>query len=151
MTDTVHEATLIDIKSKLQEAEIQELLGCSVFPDPDRIDEVVQEYQTDSGLSLYGYVSEDYLVGLIGFRMDEQRTLTITHIAVKPDSRGAGFGRGIILETIELLKPSLLLAETDEEAVDFYRSIGFVIISLGEKVSGMERFLCRYEVEEEDS
>ena len=34
------------------------------------------------------------------------------------------------------------IAETDRDAVDFYRSCGFTIESLGEKYPRIERFLC---------
>lgn len=37
-----------------------------------------------------------------------------------------------------------IVAETDDEAVDFYRRYGFFITSLGEKYPGVERFLCQY-------
>lgn len=33
-------------------------------------------------------------------------------------------------------------AETDKNAVNFYRKIGFNITSLGEKYPGVERFKC---------
>lgn len=36
-------------------------------------------------------------------------------------------------------------AETDQEAVGFYRKAGFVITSLGEKYPGVERFSCFFE------
>lgn len=35
-------------------------------------------------------------------------------------------------------------AETDADAVEFYRKYGFKIKSLGEKYPGVERFLCEY-------
>lgn len=47
-------------------------------------------------------------------------------------------------------KPERVIAETDEEAVNFYRSIGFEVYSLGEKYPGVERFRCIYEVEESE-
>ena len=37
-----------------------------------------------------------------------------------------------------------IVAETDHEAVDFYRRYVFFITSLGEKYPGVERFLCQY-------
>jgi hypothetical protein len=46
------------------------------------------------------------------------------------------------------MHPVRIVAETDEESVQFYRNIGFIIRSLGEKYPGVERFLCTYEVEE---
>jgi hypothetical protein len=38
-------------------------------------------------------------------------------------------------------------AETDEEAADFYRNIGFTVESLGEKYPGIERFKCTFETD----
>lgn len=141
---------LIDVKSKLQETAIQELLSYSVFPDPDELEKAIKRYESDSNMWLYGYESEGVLVGIIGFRIDDTQEMTIQHLAVEPHSRGAGFGRGIILEMIEEMHPVKIMAETDEDAVQFYRSIGFVIRSLGEKYPGVERFLCTYEVEPEE-
>ncbi|NOV01999.1 GNAT family N-acetyltransferase [Paenibacillus planticolens] len=141
---------LIDVKSSLQEAPIQELLSYSVFPDPDELEKAIKVYENDSNMWLYGYESEGILVGIIGFRIDDEQEMTIQHLAVEPHSRGAGFGRGIILEIIEEMHPVRVVTETDEDAVQFYRSIGFVIRSLGEKYPGVERFLCTYEVDPED-
>jgi ribosomal protein S18 acetylase RimI-like enzyme len=143
---------LIDVKSELHESHIQELLSYSVFPDPDKLEQTIKLYENDSSLWLYGYESEGVLVGIIGFRINDAQEMTITHLAVEPESRGVGFGRGIILEIIEEMHPVRIVAETHEETVQFYRNIGFVIRSLGEKYPGVERFLCTYEVEnpEED-
>ncbi|QSF44504.1 GNAT family N-acetyltransferase [Paenibacillus tianjinensis] len=35
-----------------------------------------------------------------------------------------------------------ITAETDHEAVGFYRNAGFAITSLGEQYPGVERFAC---------
>ena len=37
---------------------------------------------------------------------------------------------------------SSIYAETDQDAVNFYKNIGFHITSLGEKYPGVERFAC---------
>jgi ribosomal protein S18 acetylase RimI-like enzyme len=70
---------LVDIRSRLNEPLIQELLVSAMFPDPDRIRDAINEF-----------------------------------------------------------------AETDEEAVEFYRNIGFSIQSLGEKYPGVDRFKCTF-------
>lgn len=36
-------------------------------------------------------------------------------------------------------------AETDADAVDFYRRCGFAVESLGERYPGVERFRCTWE------
>ncbi|SEC27032.1 Ribosomal protein S18 acetylase RimI [Paenibacillus sp. GP183] len=140
---------LILIKSRIHEHQIQELLAYSVFPDPDHLEQTIQDYITNEKLELFGYESDDVIVGILGFQQEDRDELTIQHIAVRPDSRGAGFGRGLILEAIAMFKPERVLVETDEEAVNFYRSIGFEINSLGEKYPGVERFVCSYYTDSE--
>jgi len=83
------------------------------------------------------------VAGIIGFKKDDE-DLIILHIAIKPEFRGLGFGKGQILEAIDLIKPLKVIAETDDDAVDFYRRIGFEIESLGEMYPGVERYKCTF-------
>ncbi|HZG56633.1 GNAT family N-acetyltransferase [Paenibacillus sp.] len=136
----------IDLKTQAAHPEIAELIGYSVFPDPDRVQRAIAAYREDDALSLYGIESEGEIVGVIGFAMHPSNVMEIKHIAVRPDCRGAGYGRGLILEAIALTHPTSVIAETDEEAVEFYRAIGFEIESLGERFPGVERFRCTYSV-----
>lgn len=137
---------LIDIKSRLDEKEIQELIGYSVFPDPTVLEKAILEFKTNNDFKLYGYEEHGEIIGIIGFRQEENSIL-ITHMAIKPAYRRMGYGRGLILELIVSMKPTRIIAETDEEAVEFYRNIGFVIKSLGEKYLDVERFQCIYDTE----
>ncbi|WP_230986949.1 GNAT family N-acetyltransferase [Cohnella fermenti] len=136
----------IDLREKLGQPEVAELLEMAVFPDPGRLAEAIREYETDGRLDLMGYVDEDRLVGIVGYEVNEDNVLTIKHLAVAPEERGKGFGRLTVLELIAWEAPDILLAETDEEAIEFYRNIGFVIESLGEAGAGAERFRCTYTV-----
>lgn len=137
-----------DIKDRLDDPNIQELIGYAVFPDPDQLAKTIAAYGTDPKLQLLGYISEGDVIGVVGFAISEANELTIEHIAVLPEMRGGGYGRGMILELLHLKAPKAIFAETDEEAVHFYRSIGFTVESLGEKYPGTERFLCSYYVDE---
>ncbi|MFD0619475.1 GNAT family N-acetyltransferase [Paenibacillus sp. GCM10027629] len=137
------------IKHRLNEEEIRELIGYSVFPDPDRIEQAVARYQQEDQLQLYGAVEEDEVIGIVGFTMDEDQNLILQHIAVRPENREQGYGRSIMLELIGLTNPKSIVAETDEDAADFYRNIGFAVFSLGEKYPGVERFRCEYITEED--
>lgn len=136
-----------NIKSQLHTAAVQELLAYAVYPDPENVRKVLEQYCTDDSLELYGLKKEDELIGLVGTSSADQGQLTVKHIAVQPEYRGQGYGRGLMLELIALLQPKTIAVETDEESVDFYRNIGFTIVSLGEKYPGVERFHCVYEVE----
>ncbi|OCT12368.1 GNAT family acetyltransferase [Paenibacillus pectinilyticus] len=141
---------LLNVKSRLNEGEIQELLSYSVFPDEDSLQYALSKYEEDEDAWLFAYESEGILVGIIGFVMNEKQEMTLNHLAVDPESRGVGFGRGMLLEIIEDMQPTRITVETDEDAVQFYRNVGFVIRSLGEKYPGVERFQCTYEVEEDE-
>jgi len=136
----------IELKSRVDEPGVRELLEFSGYPDEDWLRTAIAAYRTDAGLKLYGIEEDDELIGLIGYRGEEDGTLTIAHLAVSPEHRGLGYGRGLILEMIGQASPTAVVAETDEEAVDFYRNIGFEIESLGEKYPGVERFKCTYDI-----
>jgi ribosomal protein S18 acetylase RimI-like enzyme len=139
----------LDIKSRLQEAPLSELLSYSVFPDEDRLKHTINEYQSNSNLDIFGYVAEEEVIGVLGIEISEQLIVHIRHLSVHPNFRGLGYGRGLLMELIELKKPDQLIAETDEQAVDFYRSVGFTIVSLGEQYPGIERFQCTYYTNED--
>ncbi|WGU96641.1 GNAT family N-acetyltransferase [Paenibacillus dendritiformis] len=139
----------INVKPRLREAVIRDLIELCVFPDPDKVESVLRKYEQNPGDELWGYESEGEVVGIIGFRK-HGKEIEILHIAVHPELRGAGFGRGMILELIHQEQPDVVKAETDEEAVDFYRNIGFVIESRGEVYPGVERFTCTYETHPEE-
>jgi ribosomal protein S18 acetylase RimI-like enzyme len=135
----------ISIKHIVKEDPIVELLSYSQIPDPDKLEEAVRSYQESEALELYGWEENGVIVGIIGFASKPDDRLVIKHIAVDPGYRGQGYGRGLLLELLELKKPALMIAETDEEAVDFYRNVGFVISSLGQTYPGVERFRCEYD------
>ncbi|MBO9599300.1 MAG: GNAT family N-acetyltransferase [Cohnella sp.] len=139
---------LQDLKSRLHEEEIQQLIELSVFPEPEHVARTIEQYRTVGELRIMGYESEGQIVGIVGYSIDSGDRMILRHIAVQPDARGAGFGRGMILELLHQFSPVSIEAETDEETVDFYRSIGFRIESIGEKVPGTERFLCTYDAVE---
>jgi GNAT superfamily N-acetyltransferase len=141
---------LVNVKSYIHKQEVAELLSYAVFPDDKSLKVALQHYRETDSLQLYGYEDEKLLVGLIGYEMNQERILTVHHLAVLPENRLKGYGRGIFLELIQAQNPSRIIAETDEEAVDFYRNIGFVVYSLGEVYPGVERFQCVFEVEDEE-
>lgn len=141
---------LRDIKNNLEDATILELIESAAYPDPERFTSTLNTYSNDPELEIQGYYLEEQVIGVIGYRMNDHNILELMHIAVLPEERLHGFGRGMILEVLTLKEPKEIIAETDEFSVNFYRSIGFTIESLGEKFPGVERFKCTYATEIED-
>ncbi|TSB47963.1 GNAT family N-acetyltransferase [Alkalicoccobacillus porphyridii] len=90
--------------------------------------------------SLYGYESGGIIVGCVGIEVIHSEACEIKHIAVDEAHRGNGHGSEMLRYVRS--KYRKITAETDKDAVLFYRSNGFVITSLGEKYPGVERFRC---------
>lgn len=85
---------------------------------------------------------EGRLVAAVCIDVDRTRGRVIA-IGVASGDRRRGWGRSLIAALPGLLGVEGLYAETDAEAVGFYRAIGFTVTSLGEKYPGVERFACR--------
>ncbi|MGE7914625.1 GNAT family N-acetyltransferase [Lysinibacillus xylanilyticus] len=109
-------------------------------------EKVLQEYEKYlllSNRTLYSFEVEGEIVGCIGIeQISSLSKCEIKHIAVLANQRGKGIGSKMINFVVN--KYPSIMAETDHEAVDFYRRYGFFITSLGEKYPGVERFLCQY-------
>lgn len=142
-----------DVKSLLKDIpELVELLSYSIVPapEPEELEQIVEEYRTNPSCRIYALAYEDEWIGIIGYEKQGNGVIEIRHIAVHPGMRGSGFGRGLILELIGVEEDAseLYAVTTDEIAVDFFRNIGFTIESIGELYPGIERFRCRYLIDE---
>lgn len=133
---------LINLKPRLDEAGVRELLAMSMGnPAPERIEQVCQRYRDDLAWMLMGKEIEGELVGCVGVEISGDEGV-LHCIAVKPEARRQCLGRQMLDELGARLELAKLSAETDCEAVDFYRRCGFQVESLGEKYPEVERFRC---------
>jgi len=107
-----------------------------------KVQQEYEKYILLSNRTLYSFGVRGKIVGCIGIEQLSLSKCEIKHIAVLADQRGKGIGSKMI-HFIASKYPSIV-AETDYEAVDFYRRYGFFITSLGEKYPGVERFVCQY-------
>ncbi|RXZ79124.1 N-acetyltransferase [Paenibacillaceae bacterium] len=130
---------MVEISSTVPEPSVRELL--SYATSIKKVDKAYKSYIQSANQQLFGYVKEQQTVGCIGIEINAQHGV-IKHIAVSPEERGKGIGGQMIAFLSEQYSFATVSAETDKDAVAFYRSLGFVITSLGEKYEGVERFLC---------
>lgn len=91
--------------------------------------------------TLYGWVEDADLIGCIGFESRPEAAV-IRSLVVAEDHRRSGVGRKMVKAALAKIEAPAIEAETDSEAVGFYRSLGFMTTSLGEKYPGVERFHC---------
>lgn len=91
--------------------------------------------------TLYGWFENGDLIGCIGLER-QQDGAVIRSLVVADEHRKQGIGRAMVEAALAHLDVPWLEAETDAEAVDFYRRLGFTTTSLGERYPGVERFRC---------
>ena len=128
------------VHSKTIHSSIRKLL--SYATSEENIDLEYQNYLQSINLNLYAFESNGELIGCIGFEFISSNHCKMKHIAVSPLERGNGLGRKMITFICDKYSVNLISAETDIDAVNFYRNCGFKIINLGEKYPGVDRFLC---------
>ena len=133
--------SLVDLTERAADADIRSVLSALAWTgEPDHIDRIVGTYAT--GPRLFGFEARGRIVGVIGIENVHKGDGVICHIAVEPAARRSGVGRAMVDEAMDRLALRSLTAETDADAIGFYRSCGFTIQSLGEKYPGVKRFLC---------
>ncbi|KOP68493.1 GNAT family N-acetyltransferase [Paenibacillus lautus] len=130
---------LMDYKDR---KEIINLLAECMYPDNKRVIQEYERYKNDKSRILLGRMENHELVGLIGIIYQTDYEIELKHIAIKSNNRRKGLGKKLIMEFMEENLIRRMEAETDKNAVNFYRKIGFNITSLGEKYPGVERFKC---------
>ncbi|WNS42952.1 GNAT family N-acetyltransferase [Paenibacillus sp. MMS20-IR301] len=133
---------LISLRNYWDSDAITGLLAECMWTGNHRAEEELKRYRAADGCELFGCFVGGELAGILGVHCPVRPEVEIRHLAVKKEWRGRGLGRAMIAEVAAKDSIGLIRAETDQEAVGFYRSTGFEISSLGEKYPGVERFEC---------
>lgn len=121
--------------------DVVALLGEALGPGDERELRARARRAADASVVLTGRVQNRLVAAAcLGMHGDTGRLVAI---AVAFDVRGRGYGRSLVDALPSLLEITELEAETDIDAVGFYRAVGFTVRSIGEKFPGVERFVCR--------
>ena len=119
----------VDIKARLEDSAVQRIWALAVFDaSAESMAREVVAYQAHSGWQFFGWFEEDSLLGICGFTVHEDY-VEILHIAVAEQSQQRGIGRAMVTALREL-HGLRLEAETDDDAVEFYRRCGFTTTSI---------------------
>ena len=134
---------LVDLRPRLDEPAVRDLLAQSDGnPTPAKLDALAAHYRATDDRPLLGVDTGHGLAGCIGLALGADGSAVVQHIAVAPAAQRQGLGRSLIESVAALYELTGLSAETDRDAVDFYRRCGFDVASLGEIYPGTERFRC---------
>lgn len=132
---------LIGLKNYWDIEAVRHLLAECMYAGDERVGEELEKYLQDDKLELLGSFVNGELAGLVGLcRSGED--IVIRHLAVQAKWQRKRLGSGMIREIARGCGSGILKAETDREAVGFYKKAGFAVTSLGEKYPGVERFQC---------
>ncbi|MBU9674493.1 GNAT family N-acetyltransferase [Planococcus sp. CP5-4] len=105
-----------------------------------------EKYFSLPNFKLYGMAVDEKFFACIGIEFLEKDVCEIRHLSVSSEIRGQNIGSEMIDFICRFYPFHQIIAETDQQAVEFYRKYGFSISSLGEKYPGVERFRCVYQV-----
>ncbi|PGO25372.1 GNAT family N-acetyltransferase [Bacillus cereus] len=121
---------------------IKKVLKHATGPSESSLIKAVSMYKNDQAV-LYKYGNK----GCIGMALIHTNRAKICHIAVSKKYRNHGIALQMIKEIVRKYELTYIEAETDKEAVGFYKKCNFKIESLGEQYLGVERFYCYLENE----
>lgn len=146
----------VDLRPRLDAPGVRTVLEVLAWRGDDgEVDRIADRYR-DTDTRLLGLVVEKSWetqgvspgtpIACMGLEPRGRDEAEITSLAVLPGWGRQGLARSLVFGACEQLALRMLEAETDADAVDFYRAIGFAVESLGERYPGVERFRCRLEL-----
>ena len=135
--------SICDVKEKLSDSAILDLLAPSVFnPTPERLLSRAKKYQADDTVKVYAFSESGKYKGIVVFEIKDN-TAEILDIAVKPEYQGNGIGSRLIDYIFSKFAVSKIIAETDYDAIGFYKKYGFTVTDT--KVNhDTKRYVCEY-------
>lgn len=118
---------------------------CMFMPTEEKFNIKVNQYLNDNSVKILACFNQDTIVGVIVISFVEQRNIEIVGIAVDISTRNKGIGSYMIKQVVSDYDLLSVYAETDNDAVDFYRKNGFAISKFTEIYNGetVIRYKCK--------
>ncbi len=123
--------------------DIAKLLAASVGnATAEALDTLIQSCVREGFPSMWLASCDGAPVGVLRLDSQNRGRCTITHIATSPKWRGQGIGRKLIEFARDNFGFEQIEAETDDDALEFYKACGFAVEPLGENKYGVQRYRC---------
>lgn len=134
-----------NIKNNLNNRKYLSVLSQSMYmPTEVKLNDLVNKYLKNQNIFVYGYIEDTQVEGIIVLDTTNTNNIVILNIAVNKRMQFKCIGSNLIDYSIEILNPKMIISETDDDAVGFYKKYGFKIISLGKKYGNCNRYECKY-------
>ena len=134
---------LKNIKDILCTQEIYNIYSACMFnPTFDKFKLKTEQMQNDSSVCVYGYFLNDKIIGVISTQ-ETDKSVEIIGIAVDTKERHSGIGTKLI-DYLKDKSQKPITAETDIDAVIFYKKCGFDIEEkiVSKSNISYNRYLC---------
>lgn len=133
----------VDISNNLHDKHILDIISLSQYmPTEEKLNSLADKYETDADVFAFACNINGITCGVIILKRLINDEYEIMSIATPPSVRSKGVASKLITFALKNLKCSIVKAETDDDAIEFYRKYGFQIVSLGEKYPNTVRYLC---------
>lgn len=131
---------MVDVKKNFYEDSLLSLLALSVYnPTLERLRERVKKY-SNSYAHVYAYTESENYSDIVVFTLNHNK-ITINNIATLERKQGNGIATRMLDFLLEQFQASEIIAETDDDAVGFYRKYGFSTSICGQ-INGITRYKC---------
>lgn len=99
--------------------------SCMYLPTAEKFCKVADEFLADKSVIIYASYCTDIMTGIIAVKLIDDNMAEILGIAVTNCFQRQGLGQSMIQYVFRDLNIDKMLAETDNDAVDFYKKSGF--------------------------
>ena len=119
---------------------------CMYQPTPEKFSRKMNGFLEDVGSKIFACYHSGVLCGVMVLSFLAPDKAEIAGIATDPAARGSGVGTYMVNAAISQYHLHMLVAETDDDAVGFYRKSGFSITAFTETYDGeaVVRYNCKY-------
>lgn len=119
--------SIINIKNIFNNVNILKVFAdCMYMPTQERLVNCSKEYMAKESIHIYGFYDDAQITGVIAIEQLQDGAAEVKGIAVNSEYRKRGIGKRLIQYSCETLSITELIAETDDDAVEFYKSCGFI-------------------------
>lgn len=139
------ELELIELTHKNEICQTYEIYKhCMFMPTEEKFNKKIDRFLNDNSVKIFACFNQAKIVGIIVVSFAEQNKIEILGIAVELSARGKGIGSYMINQVINNYCLLSVYAETDNDAVGFYRKNNFCITEFYETYDGetVVRYKC---------
>ena len=117
---------------------------CMFMPTEEKFNNKVDLFLNDNSVKIFACFEQEKILGVITVSFIEKKKIEVIGIAVDTSARGKGIGYYMINQVVNNNDLLSVYAETDNDAVGFYRNNGFRITEFSETygVETVVRYKC---------